>query len=181
MPLQPDPPFPKTRGNAIRAKDWNDTVNEMVRLDQTKLNSTGGAVSGNLTVGGNLSANGTISGNLAANIVGSSQLADGVVRSQHIFHYSLTVEKLIGSLAGRNFEFTMGAGGTSGLYAGGVSRPECPLVFFSAFSPDRRDVLVEHSIAYSEIPGTGGNLVAQFRNRSSGSVTVRTTIFILSI
>ena len=41
MPLAPDHPFPKTQGNTIRSKDWNDTVTEIIRLDGAKLNRAG--------------------------------------------------------------------------------------------------------------------------------------------
>ena len=34
MAYQPKPPFPKSRGDAIRPGDWNEAVNEVVRLDQ---------------------------------------------------------------------------------------------------------------------------------------------------
>ncbi len=36
MPLVPDAPFPKTPGNPIMAKDWNDAVSEVIRLDNAK-------------------------------------------------------------------------------------------------------------------------------------------------
>jgi hypothetical protein len=41
MPLAPDAPFPKTQGNTIRSKDWNDVVNEIIRLDNAKVGRTG--------------------------------------------------------------------------------------------------------------------------------------------
>ncbi|HNB44621.1 MAG TPA: hypothetical protein PLL72_10520 [Burkholderiaceae bacterium] len=41
MPITPDAPFPKTQGDNIRSKDWNDTVNEVIRLDNAKLNRNG--------------------------------------------------------------------------------------------------------------------------------------------
>lgn len=41
MPITPDAPFPKTQGDNIRSKDWNDTVNEVIRLDNAKLNRAG--------------------------------------------------------------------------------------------------------------------------------------------
>ncbi|HYW53741.1 MAG TPA: tail fiber domain-containing protein [Dongiaceae bacterium] len=42
MPITPDAPFPKTAGNPIRSKDWNDAVTEIARLDTAKLNRAGG-------------------------------------------------------------------------------------------------------------------------------------------
>ncbi len=55
MPLAPDPPFPKTQGDNIRSKDWNDAINEVVRLDNAKANRLGAEVfSGPLTINGNV-------------------------------------------------------------------------------------------------------------------------------
>jgi len=55
MPLAPDPPFPKTQGDNIRSKDWNDAINEIIRLDNTKANRLGAEVfSGPLTINGNV-------------------------------------------------------------------------------------------------------------------------------
>lgn len=52
MPLIPDPPFPKSQGDTLRSKDWNDAVNEIIRLDQAKLNLAGGHVTGPLQIDG---------------------------------------------------------------------------------------------------------------------------------
>ena len=55
MPLIPDPPFPKTQGDNIRSKDWNDAVNEIVRLDVAKANRAGAETfAGPLTINGNV-------------------------------------------------------------------------------------------------------------------------------
>ena len=37
MAFSPDLPFPKTPGNPIMAKDWNDAIGEVQRLDTAKL------------------------------------------------------------------------------------------------------------------------------------------------
>jgi hypothetical protein len=51
MPITPDQPFPKKQGDNIRSKDWNDAVNELIRLDTAKLTlASGGALSGPLSV-----------------------------------------------------------------------------------------------------------------------------------
>lgn len=94
MPLQPDQPFPKARGDAIRAEDWNETVAEVVRLEQAKLNQAGGTVSGNLTVTGTFSA-GTISGNLAARSVTSDKIATGAVTSDKIAAGAVNGSKIL--------------------------------------------------------------------------------------
>ncbi len=53
MPLIPDPPFPKTQGDNIRSKDWNDAINEIIRLDNAKANRAGAETfTGPLTVNG---------------------------------------------------------------------------------------------------------------------------------
>lgn len=52
MPITPDPPFPKSSGDNIRSKDWNDVVKEVQRLDTDKLNLAGGSLTGPLSVGG---------------------------------------------------------------------------------------------------------------------------------
>lgn len=112
MPLQPDPPFPKGRGDALRAEDWNETVNEVIRLDQSKLNQSGGTVAGNLAVTGTFSA-GTISGTLAANSVTTDKIANsavssakpapGAVNGTHIAPRSVGLSQLAGFLW---FDFT---------------------------------------------------------------------------
>lgn len=50
MPIVPDQPFPKTAGNPIRSKDWNDLVYETQRLDNAKVNKAGDKMTGPLTI-----------------------------------------------------------------------------------------------------------------------------------
>jgi hypothetical protein len=54
MPFTPDAPFPKSQGDNIRSKDWNDAVNELRRIDTAKLDLAGGRVTGPLAVDGSL-------------------------------------------------------------------------------------------------------------------------------
>jgi hypothetical protein len=107
---QPKPPFPKSRGDAIRPGDWNEAVSEVVRLEQAKLNQSGGTVGGNLAVSGNLSATGTISGTLAINSVGNAQLAANAVTANKIANGAITMDKLFGEVYQRNVTFTLSGG-----------------------------------------------------------------------
>jgi hypothetical protein len=52
MPLIPDPPFPKSQGDTLRSKDWNDAVNEIIRLDNAKVNRSGDHLTGPLSIDG---------------------------------------------------------------------------------------------------------------------------------
>lgn len=54
MPITPDPPFPKSQGDTLRSKDWNDAVNELIRLDGAKANRAGDHFTGPLTIDGNV-------------------------------------------------------------------------------------------------------------------------------
>src|SRR5262252_9270102 len=54
MPLTPDPPFPKSQGDTLRSKDWNDAVTELIRLDNAKVNRSGDHITGPLSVDGAL-------------------------------------------------------------------------------------------------------------------------------
>lgn len=52
MPYQPDPPFPKEKGNPLRSKDWNQLVNEVQRLDSAKVNrASNSQIQGPLGIG----------------------------------------------------------------------------------------------------------------------------------
>jgi hypothetical protein len=118
MAYQPDPPFPKGRGDGIRSKDWNDAVTEVIRLEGAKLDKSGGTVSGNLTVTGNVTSGGTISGVLANGSVGQNQLVNGSVTNPKLAADTVSpdkiqtgavfVEKLVGTFFFRNASFTLG-------------------------------------------------------------------------
>lgn len=68
MPFTPDQPFPKSPGNPIMAKDWNDAIGEVQRLDTAKVNRAGAdALVGPLTI-----ANALAVGTAAAASAGTS-------------------------------------------------------------------------------------------------------------
>jgi hypothetical protein len=50
MPITPDAPFPKTQGDNLRSKDWNDAITEVIRLDNAKADRAGDTFSGPLSV-----------------------------------------------------------------------------------------------------------------------------------
>lgn len=54
MAFTPDLPFPKSAGDPLRSKDWNDLVNETKRLDTAKVERAGDAITGALSVAGAL-------------------------------------------------------------------------------------------------------------------------------
>lgn len=54
MAFTPDVPFPKSAGDPIRSKDWNDLVTETKRLDTAKVERAGDAITGNLSIAGAL-------------------------------------------------------------------------------------------------------------------------------
>jgi len=54
MAFSPDLPFPKSAGDQIRSKDWNDLIAETRRLDTAKVERTGDAITGPLSVAGAL-------------------------------------------------------------------------------------------------------------------------------
>ncbi|MBW8844285.1 MAG: hypothetical protein JF607_04850 [Burkholderiales bacterium] len=54
MAFTPDLPSPKSAGDAIRSKDWNDLITETQRLDTAKVNRAGDTIAGNLSIAGAL-------------------------------------------------------------------------------------------------------------------------------
>jgi hypothetical protein len=95
MAYTPATPYPKGRGDAIRSADWNEAVNELLRLENEKFNRAGGTVTGNLTV------NGTISGTLANNIVTNTKIADNSVTNTKLAGGSVTSDKIAaGAISG---------------------------------------------------------------------------------
>jgi hypothetical protein len=78
VPITPATPFPKAPGDQLRSGDWNQVVNEVVRLDNAKLNLTGGTISGALTVTGNSATGGNSSVTGSLTVTGSGALNGGV-------------------------------------------------------------------------------------------------------
>ena len=50
MPITPAAPYPKSPGDDIRSTDWNQTVDEVIRLDNAKVDNTGDTIDGQLTI-----------------------------------------------------------------------------------------------------------------------------------
>ena len=166
MPLRPDQPFPKGRGNPIRAKDWNDTVTEVIRLDQAKLDKAGGTVGGNLAVTGNLSAGGTLSGRLGAGVVGAPQLADNAVTATKIAPASVPVSKFLGGFWLQNATITVATGAKQEIYVeyfntqtGTPNQPptflSCPLVFIATTTIQAQ---FDYWFRYNTYSDTGSDL-----------------------
>jgi len=84
MPLAPDLPFPKSPGDAIRSKDWNDLVIETQRLDNAKVNRAGDAITGPLTIAGAL-ALGTTTAAAKLHVVDSNTPAALRIQSTRSF------------------------------------------------------------------------------------------------
>lgn len=201
MPLQPDSPFPKGRGDAIRSKDWNDTVAEVIRLDRAKLDSAGGSVAGNLAVAGNVSANGTISGNLAANSVGTGQLVNGgvtavklannAVGQTHVPPGAFPVDRLLGQFHFRNLEVTLAQASTPGSrrevyiwFGDGLTNQICPLVFLASVgsTPGQHKASAFDYTIRRETDVDGVNAqVLVFQNIYANAVTIRLTVYLLAI
>jgi hypothetical protein len=94
MAYAPATPFPKGRGDSIRSADWNEAMNELIRLETAKFDKTGGTISGNLTV------TGTISGTLANNIVTTAKIADGNVTSQKLAAGAIAGDRIADAAVG---------------------------------------------------------------------------------
>src|SRR5262249_23944916 len=79
MPITPASPYPKAPGQTIRSTDWNQTVDEVVRLDNAKVNRAGDTITGSLTINGALGVGMATTG--AGNVRMSSSLAVGPINS----------------------------------------------------------------------------------------------------
>ena len=183
MVLQPDPPFPKVRGNTIRSEDWNETVNEVVRLDAAKLNQTGGTVSGNLAV------TGTLTGRLANGSVGQPQLADGAVTAGKIAPGTITVDRFQGGFWLRNLVATVEGNARREFYlepfftyTGDLNQPPTflshPLVFIASSTLS----LFDYWFGYQAYTETGldryGFHIVVVQNRTTAPIQLHITSYI---
>src|SRR5262245_11710714 len=73
MPITPASPYPKAPGQTIRSTDWNQTVDEVVRLDNAKVNRAGDTITGSLTI------NGALGVGVASPANGNARVATGLV------------------------------------------------------------------------------------------------------
>ncbi len=71
MAFQPQPPFPKSRGDTVRSSDWNDLVGEVRRLDSDKVNRAGDKISGGLSISGSLAVGTNVNNDLALQVQSS--------------------------------------------------------------------------------------------------------------
>ncbi len=104
MPITPDLPYPKSAGDAIRSKDWNDLITETQRLDNAKVNRAGDAIAGNLTVAGSLGVK-TTAPKAPLHVVGPALVstADGyAVPNNYMASGSLTIGSTTASFGGGN-------------------------------------------------------------------------------
>jgi|SoiMethySBSTD1v2_1073268.scaffolds.fasta_scaffold34422_7 hypothetical protein len=104
MPLTPDLPFPKSPADAIRSKDWNDHIKETQRLDVAKVNRSGDAMTGPLTIAGALGI-GTTAPKAPLHVVGPALISDGdgfAVKDGKMAKGSLTIGSIASSFGGGN-------------------------------------------------------------------------------
>lgn len=102
MPITPDLPFPKSAGDAIRSKDWNDLVVETQRLDNAKVDRGGDTISGNLSVSGSLGVK-TATPRAPLHVRGAALISDAdgyAVPNNHMQSGSLTIGSITRSFGG---------------------------------------------------------------------------------
>ncbi|GAA0750908.1 hypothetical protein LRH25_31480 [Ideonella azotifigens] len=77
MAFTPDLPFPKSAGDPLKSKDWNDLVVETKRLDTAKVERAGDAITGSLSVSGTLAVGKTVATSTAKlDVAGTLALND---------------------------------------------------------------------------------------------------------
>src|SRR5690349_16130383 len=77
MPITPDPPFPKSRNDTVRSKDWNEVVDEVIRLDTAKVDRAGDTITGPLTVAGALKVAGALTADIGLQVGTLTAVAEG--------------------------------------------------------------------------------------------------------
>jgi hypothetical protein len=126
MPITPEIPYPKKSGHTVRSDDWNQAVDEIIRLDGAKVDREGDTITGALSVEGETSINAalkvgtpaanadttlngalTVTGNIRTQGSLSGQLPDDSVDTKHLRpgavteHAITTTAKLIARAVGR--------------------------------------------------------------------------------
>jgi hypothetical protein len=82
MAFTPDQPYPKSPGNPIMSKDWNDAIGEVQRLDTAKVSRTGAdTMQGPLTINGALAVGTTSAGNSRLHVVDTANPAVARIQS----------------------------------------------------------------------------------------------------
>lgn len=96
MPITPASPWPKQRGDTVRSADWNQAVNEVIRLDNAKVNRSGDTVTGALTVnGGIVIPDNSLSGaKLANNSVPAAKIPDNSLPGGKLQDNTLPASKI---------------------------------------------------------------------------------------
>jgi hypothetical protein len=126
MPITPQPPFPKSKGDTVRSADWNDTVNEVIRLDNAKVNRNGDTIGGALTVNGGITipdnslpgtkllANSTPGAKLQDASIPASKLADNSVPGGKLQENTLQGSKILDdSIRAGKFSYFAWTGSTA--------------------------------------------------------------------
>lgn len=85
MPITPALPYPKSPGDPIRSQDWNQAVDEVIRLDNDKVDRGGDTISGSLQVGGGLSVEQDVTADQNLSV------ADDLTATDASFQSTLTV------------------------------------------------------------------------------------------
>jgi hypothetical protein len=101
-PFTPAPPFPKGDADPIRPQDYNDLVIEAQRLDLAKVDRSGDAITGSLTIAAELGV-GTITPEAALHVTGVALVSDGsgyAVPNGYMAAGSLTLGSLAASFGG---------------------------------------------------------------------------------
>ncbi len=87
MPITPTPPYPKSSGDAIRSADWNQAVDEVIRLDNAKVDRAGDTITGSLAVNADFSSGGnaTVTGTLT--VTGNVGIGAAADASLHVGNF----------------------------------------------------------------------------------------------